>query len=117
MALDALREDPWVTPWPGNPVHDVVLRACEDARFAPRAECLADDSRAVCALVAAGAGVALVPRSALHGIAFKGAEIRPVRGGRPTRRVYTAVRSGSEGHPLLKLALRGLRDQAAALGS
>lgn len=87
VALHELREDPWVTPWPGNPAHDVVLRACEEARFDPRPECLADDSRAVCALVAAGVGVALVPRSALHGIAFKGAVIRPVRGGRPTRRV------------------------------
>lgn len=117
VALNDLSEDPWVTPWPGNPVHEVVLRACEEARFDPQVECLADDSRAVCALVAAGAGVALVPRSALHGIDFKGAVIRPVSGDRPTRRVFTAVRSGSEGHPLLQLALHGLRDQAAALVS
>ncbi|WP_055553951.1 LysR family transcriptional regulator [Streptomyces sp. NBRC 110028] len=115
--LADLSTDPWITPWPGNPVHDVVLRACETARFQPRAECLADDSRAVCALVSAGSGVALVPRSALHGIAFGGAVVRPVSGSRPTRRVFTAVRRGSEGHPLLQLALRGLRDQAAALSS
>ncbi|MEU0839555.1 LysR family transcriptional regulator [Streptomyces sp. NPDC005962] len=115
--LADLSKDPWVTPWPGNPVHDVVLRACEEARFQPRVECLADDSRAVCALVSAGAGVALVPRSALHGIAFGGAATRPVCGHRPTRRVFTAVRSGSERHPLLRLVLRELRDQAAALRS
>ncbi|MFC9932536.1 LysR family transcriptional regulator [Streptomyces sp. NPDC127190] len=117
LALAELSEDPWVTPWPGNPVHDVVLRACEEAGFHPRSECLADDSRAVCALVAAGAGVALVPRSALHGITFKGAAIRPLSGVRPTRRVFAAVRSGSEGHPLLQMVLDALRDQAAALGS
>lgn len=115
--LADLAEDPWITPWPGNPVHDVVLRACEEACFQPRVECLADDSRAVCALVSAGAGVALVPRSAAHGIAFGGAVIRPVSGYRPTRRVFTAVRRGSESHPLLRLALRELRDQAATLGS
>lgn len=117
VALTDLSDDPWITPWPGNPVHDVVLRACEDVRFQPRAECLADDSRAVCALVSAGAGVALVPRSALQGIAFGGAVVRPAGGSRPTRRVFTAVRRGSEGHPLLRLALHGLREQAAALSS
>ncbi|WP_063731705.1 LysR family transcriptional regulator [Streptomyces sp. RTd22] len=117
VALTDLKADPWVTPWPGNPVHDVVLRACEEVGFQPRAECLADDSRAVCALVSAGSGVAMVPRSALHGIAFGGAVIRPVSGSRPTRRVFTAVRSGSEGHPLVQLALRGLGDQAADLSS
>ncbi|MFI0821205.1 LysR family transcriptional regulator [Streptomyces sp. NPDC021098] len=115
--LTDLKADPWITPWPGNPVHDVVLSACEAIGFQPRAECLADDSRAVCALVSAGSGVALVPRSALHGIAFGGAVARPVRGPRPTRRVFTAVRRGSEGHPLLRLALRGLGDQAAALSA
>ncbi|MGD3112549.1 LysR family transcriptional regulator [Streptomyces sp. YGL11-2] len=118
VELSDLGEEPWITPWPGNPVHDVVLRACEEARLQPRVECLADDSRAVCALVAAGAGVALVPRSALHGIAFGGVVIRPVGGAhRPTRRVFTAVRRGSEGHPLVRLALGELRNQGAALGS
>ncbi|MFI0780515.1 LysR family transcriptional regulator [Streptomyces sp. NPDC021212] len=117
VALADLSDDPWITPWPDNPVHDVVLRACEEVRFQPRAECLADDSRAVCALVSAGAGVALVPRSALHGIAFGRAVVRPASGYRPTRRVFTAVRRGSDGHPLLRLALHGLRDQAAAISS
>lgn len=114
--LADLSGDPWVTPWPGNPVHDVVLRACEAAHFAPRTECLADDSRAVCALVSAGAGVALVPRSAVRGIVFGGAVILPVGGTRPTRRVFTAVRRGSERHPLLRLALDELNERAAALG-
>ncbi|MDH6522943.1 molybdate transport repressor ModE-like protein [Streptomyces sp. SAI-135] len=117
VGLADLRNDPWITPWPGNPVHDVVMRACEEAGFQPRVECLADDSRAVCALVSAGAGVALVPRSALHGIAIGGAATRPVGGFRPQRRVYTAVRRGSEQHPLLRLVLRELQDRAAALGS
>ncbi|MEV4740609.1 LysR family transcriptional regulator [Streptomyces sp. NPDC049555] len=114
--LKDLAEDPWITPWPGNPVHEAVLRACEQARFQPRVECLSDDFSAVCALVAVGAGVALVPRSALHGIrpALTPA-VRPLRGPGPTRRVLTAVRSGSEGHPLLRLALAELRERAAAL--
>ncbi len=116
--LADLRDDLWITPWPGNPVHEAVLRACEEARFQPRVECLSDDFSAVCALVAVGAGVALVPRSALHGIrpALTPA-VRPVRGPGPTRRVFTAVRRGSEGHPLLRLALAELRERAAALSA
>lgn len=115
--LAELSGDPWIAPWPGNPVHDVVMRACELAGFEPRAESLADDTRAVCALVSAGAGVALVPRSALHGIAVGGAVTRPVGGFRPRRRVYTTVRQGSERHPLLRLVLSELQDQAAAVGA
>ncbi|GHF59535.1 LysR family transcriptional regulator [Streptomyces mashuensis] len=116
VRLTDLRDDPWITPWPGNPVHEAVLRACEEAAFLPRVECLSDDYSAVCALVAVGAGVALVPRSALHGIRpALTPTVRPLRGPGPVRRVFTAVRRGSEGHPLLRLALTELRAQAAAL--
>ncbi|MCA6096491.1 LysR family transcriptional regulator, partial [Streptomyces sp. SCA3-4] len=116
--LAELRDDVWITPWPGNPVHEAVVRACEQARFRPRVECLSDDFSAVCALVSVGAGVALVPRSALHGIrpALTPA-VRPLRGPGPTRRVFTAVRRGSEDHPLLRLTLAGLRERAAALSA
>lgn len=114
--LAELAADPWITPWPGNPVHDVVLLACEQAGFQPRVDSLSDDFRAVCALVAAGAGVALVPRSALRGIDLAGAAVRPVHGpDRPARRVFAAVRRGSERHPLLRLVLDALHEQALDL--
>ncbi|MEV4443340.1 LysR family transcriptional regulator [Streptomyces sp. NPDC049577] len=118
VRLTDLREERWITPWPGNPVHEAVLRACEEAAFQPRVECLSDDFSAVCALVAAGAGVALVPRSALHGIrpALTPA-VRPLDGPGPVRRVFTAVRRGSESHPLLRLVLTELRAKAAAIAA
>ncbi|GAA3028203.1 LysR family transcriptional regulator [Streptomyces olivoverticillatus] len=47
----------------------------------------------------------------------QGTAVRPVGGPGPTRRVFTAVRRGSEGHPLLQLALTELRGQAAAMAS
>lgn len=115
VELAALADDPWITPWPGNPVHDAVVLACHEARFQPRVASMSDDFRAVCALVAVGAGVALVPRSALPGAAPAGVTVRPVRGHGPTRKVFTAVRAGTEGHPLLRQALAGLRETAAAL--
>lgn len=115
IPLAELAADPWITPWPGNPVHEVVLLACEQAGFQPCVDSLSDDFRAVCALVAAGAGVALVPRSALRGIDLAGAAVRPVHGDRPARRVFAAVRRGSRRHPLLELTLGALREQALDL--
>lgn len=116
VRISGLADDPWITPWPGNPLHDAVLLACEEARFRPRVEGVSDDFRAVCALVAAGAGVALVPRSALRGLDLAGAVVRPVSGPTPTRRVFAAMRRGSEGHPLLRRILDALHERAAGLG-
>ncbi|MQY02634.1 LysR family transcriptional regulator [Actinomadura macrotermitis] len=113
VELEALATAAWITPWPGNPVRDVVLRACENAGFQPRVECVSDDFRAVCALVEVGAGVALVPRSALSGRTR--AVVRPVLGDTPTRPVFTAIRRGGQGHPLLKAVLDGLREKARNL--
>lgn len=48
-----------------------------------------------------GAGVALVPRSALHRENLKGAVVVPISGHRPTRRAFVAVRRDSENHPLI----------------
>jgi molybdate transport repressor ModE-like protein len=95
--LRDLAEDDWVATLPGNPVRDVVELACGDAGFAPRIVHTSDDFSAVGALVRAGAGVALVPRHALRGV--------PVTGTAPLRRVFAAVRKGSEDHPLIRAVL------------
>ncbi|HEY8372876.1 MAG TPA: LysR family transcriptional regulator [Pseudonocardiaceae bacterium] len=112
VGLAELADEAWVTPWPGNPCHDVVLQACEQAGFQPRVTHSADDFRASAALAAAGVGVALVPRSALHGVTCQGAVVRPVRGRPPVRRVFAAVRRGSEHHPLQVITLDALRSAA-----
>ncbi|GGM36296.1 LysR family transcriptional regulator [Longimycelium tulufanense] len=115
VALPDLAGEPWITPWPGNPVQDVVLLACENAGFAPRVTHSSDDFRAIAALAAAGVGVALVPRSALRGVALRRAVMRPVAGRPPTRRVFAAMRRGSERHPLIGLTLDALKDAAEEL--
>ncbi|NUT95519.1 MAG: LysR family transcriptional regulator [Saccharothrix sp.] len=99
--LRDLAEDDWVATLPGNPVRDVVELACGDAGFAPRIVHTSDDFSAVGALVRAGAGVALVPRHALRGV--------PVTGTAPLRRVFAAVRKGSEDHPLIRAVLDAAR--------
>ncbi len=115
VALADLAKDAWIGQSTGNPCHDVTVLACEYAGFAPRFEHVSDDFRAVVALAAAGAGAALVPRSALRGMDLREVAVRPVDGVAPTRRVFAAVRRGSEDHPLIAPVLTALHT-AAALG-
>ncbi|PYC76681.1 LysR family transcriptional regulator [Streptomyces tateyamensis] len=110
-----LADEPWIGPYPGNPCHDVVLLACEHAGFAPRLVHSSDDFRAVVALAAAGAGVALVPRSALSGVDLSRVAVRAVDSELATRKVFAAVRGGAEQHPLIRPVLDALRTAAAQL--
>ncbi|QNP69053.1 LysR family transcriptional regulator [Streptomyces roseirectus] len=110
VPLAELAKDVWVGPYPGNPCHDVAVLACENAGFQPRVEHASDDFRAVVALVAVGAGVALVPRSALRGMDLAGVSVRPVDGVAPTRRVFAAIRRGAETHPLIRPVLAALAE-------
>lgn len=95
----------------------MVLLACELAGFQPRLMHSSDDFRAVVALAGAGAGVALVPRSALRGMELKDTVVRPVAGPAATRRVFAAVRRGAEAHPLFRPLLDALAASAAGLST
>jgi DNA-binding transcriptional LysR family regulator len=116
VPLAELAKDPWIGPYPGNPCRDVVVLACEAAGFQPGLEHQSDDFRAVVALASAGAGVALVPRSALRGMDLSGVVVRPVDGAAPTRRVFAAVRRGAEEHPLIRPMLDALAEAAPVGG-
>ncbi|MEV4019051.1 LysR family transcriptional regulator [Nonomuraea angiospora] len=105
--LTSLASETWIGPYPGNPVHDVITFACRQAGFTPNLAHCSDDFRAVVALVGAGAGVALVPRLALLDMALTGVAVRRTPG--PERRVFAAVRRGSDAHPLLRPLLSTLR--------
>jgi DNA-binding transcriptional LysR family regulator len=104
-------------------VHDVIAFACEQAGFTPRFAHCSDDFRAVVALVGAGSGVALVPRLALRDMALSGVTVSDVTAPGvtvhhtpgPERRVFAAVRRGSDSHPLLRPLLDTLREIAATL--
>jgi DNA-binding transcriptional LysR family regulator len=112
--LVSLAADTWIGPYPGNPVHDVITFACQQAGFTPNLVHCSDDFRAVVALVGAGAGVALVPRLALRDMALSGVVTRHTPS--PERRVFAAVRRGSDAHPLLRPLVSTLRAVAASLG-
>lgn len=113
ITMADLSDEEWIGPYPGNPCHDVVLLSCEHAGFRPGMAHSSDDFRAVVALAAAGAGIALVPRSALRGTDLSGVHVRPVDGTCATRRVFAAVRRGAEQHPLIRPVLDALSAAAA----
>ncbi|MGW7369935.1 LysR substrate-binding domain-containing protein, partial [Streptomyces sp. NPDC054841] len=117
VELAQLADSDWIAPYPGNPCHEVMLLACELAGFEPRLTHSSDDFRAVVALAGAGAGVALVPRSALRGMELKDTVVLPVAGPAATRRVFAAVRRGAESHPLLSPVLEALAHSAAGLST
>ena len=112
VRVEDLADESWIGPYPGNPCHDVVMMACERAGFQPRVTHSSDDFRAVAALAGAGAGVALVPRSALRGVYLPEVVIRPLADSPATRRVFAAVRMGAEEHPLIRPVLDALRAAA-----
>ncbi|WP_433515030.1 LysR family transcriptional regulator [Nonomuraea sp. CA-143628] len=115
VQLGDLVGETWIGPYPGNPVHDVITFACEQAGFSPDFAHCSDDFRAVVALVGAGAGVALVPRLALRDMVLPGVAVRRTPG--PERRVFAAVRRGAETHPLLRPLLDTLHTIADSLGN
>ncbi|WP_431897415.1 LysR family transcriptional regulator [Nonomuraea sp. bgisy101] len=105
-SLSEVASEPWIGPYPGNPVHDVITFACEREGFTPGFAHSSDDFRAVVALVGAGAGVALVPRMALRDLDLSSVIVCRIPG--PERRVFAAVRRGADLHPLLRPLLATL---------
>ncbi|GLW09775.1 LysR family transcriptional regulator [Microtetraspora sp. NBRC 13810] len=107
------RETSWIVGSPDTLCHLMTVRACQAAGFTPRVRHRADDFAAVLALVAAGQGVALVPRL--------GAVDPPpnvVLTALPTRRrTRLAYRRGRRDHPAVTAWITALRTSAAAYAS
>lgn len=106
-------------PWVGTasaPGHcqAAVLEACRAAGFTPSYAVQADEYPTTQGFVAAGLGVALVPRLAL-GMLHERVVVRPVRGWQPVRHVYAAVRAARAGEAAVSAALAALADAAAPL--
>jgi DNA-binding transcriptional LysR family regulator len=108
----AANQAPWIVGSPGTLCHRVALSAAQSAGFSPRVRHYADDFTAVLALVAAGHGVALVPRlGALRPPAA--VDLVPLAMRRRTR---VAFRRGAGRHPAVTACLEALRAAARNLG-
>jgi molybdate transport repressor ModE-like protein len=114
LRLTDLADQPWLLGGgPGCPDGAMVLRACHGAGFDPRIEISfpTDDYHATQGLVAAGAGVTLLPRLSLA-VPRDDLAIRPLQGAGLARRVVAAVRD-TPGAPAT-LAMLELLGQAAS---
>ncbi|MFJ3948682.1 LysR family transcriptional regulator [Streptomyces libani] len=124
LRLADLAGEPWIFGSSG-PWSQITTTACENAGFVPEQAHAAADWSAIWAMVAAGMGVALVPRMAMAGGVGAGRGVRREHGGggvalrvlhadQPRRHVIAAARRGSEGAPGPARVLAALRQAAAA---
>lgn len=122
VRIGDLAGERWVAGAVGHPCFDITMAAYTAAGVAPRIVHRANDWNAVLALVAGGAGVALVPALALApapGLAAcrPDVQVLAVRPDEPARGIYAAVRTGSEAAPHVAVVLDVLRAVATGPGA
>jgi DNA-binding transcriptional LysR family regulator len=90
VPLAALEDERWVDTPPGTEARRLLVSVCRRAGFTPRVAFESDDYATVQELVAAGAGVALVPSLALRRPP-PGVTLRPLAGEPVSRRIMAAL--------------------------
>lgn len=114
--LTDLATETWVGAAASDPCGYIVNGMCAASGFTPGIRHLTQEWDAVAALVAAGAGVSLVPRSA-QPLRASGLAVRPVTGVPATRTLFALLRAGTEADPATASVLETLVGQAALEGS
>jgi DNA-binding transcriptional LysR family regulator len=111
LALADLRDEDWVQTSSVSPCARHVVESCLAAGFQPRVSFESDDYDTVQGLVAAGVGVALIPRLALTRV-HPGIVVRTLSPRSPHRRVLAATVAGPGVTPAARTMLRILREVA-----
>jgi DNA-binding transcriptional LysR family regulator len=111
LALADLRDQEWVQTSAESPCARHVVRSCLAAGFEPHVTFETDDYETVQGLVAAGVGVALIPRLALSHV-HPGIVVRALAPRSPARKVIAATTSGPGVTPAAKTMVRVLLDIA-----
>jgi DNA-binding transcriptional LysR family regulator len=105
--LGDFAEESWLMPGPETSCHELTKRACGAAGFVPRPVVVASDFSVLTALVAAGAGAALVPRMALPADTT-GVGVHPLA--QPiTRTISVFTRAGESRQPHIRRVLEELQ--------
>lgn len=112
IRLANLAGDTWIAGCPHCRGH--LLHACREAGFAPEIAFATDDYVAVQALVAAGLGVALLPRLALLSAQRPGVSVREVQDV-PARTIEAVVTAGARRSPAVDAMLAALTEASAEL--
>lgn len=113
LDLTELAHEDWISGDPGCACATIADNACMTAGFLPNVRHWTVEYDALAALVAAGAGVGLIPRLALP-LRFGRVRTIPVAGTAPARQVYALTRAGRDADAPTSVVLRALRRTAAA---
>jgi DNA-binding transcriptional LysR family regulator len=104
--IAALEPESWISHAPGTFCHRLIAHSTGQAGYEPKIMHVTNDFQVSFALVAARAGVTLVPD--LAGPPPPGVVVRPVAGAPRFRRIYAAVRAGSADRPAIAAMLEEL---------
>jgi DNA-binding transcriptional LysR family regulator len=111
--LARLAHEQWISGNPNDACSVIADNACTAAGFLPDVRHWTIEYDALAALVAAGAGVGLIPRLA-QPLRFPEVRTIPVAGLSPARRVFAITRTGRSANAATSVVLNKLRDVAAA---
>ena len=111
LTLADLREENWVQTSASSPCARHVVRSCLAAGFEPKITFESDDYETVQGLVAAGVGVALIPRLAVTHV-HPGIVVRSLAPTPPTRRVVAATLAAAGVAPAAGTMIEILADVA-----
>jgi DNA-binding transcriptional LysR family regulator len=111
LTLLDLRNEDWVQTSAASPCARHVVRICNEAGFEPRVSFESDDYDTVQGLVAAGVGVALIPRLALSQ-RQPGLVVRKLAPQSPVRRIFAATADDPGVVPAAGVMLRILYERA-----
>jgi DNA-binding transcriptional LysR family regulator len=111
LTLADLAGEDWVQTSAPSPCARHVVRSCLAAGFEPHVTFESDDYDTVQGLVAAGVGVALIPRLALTRV-HPGIVVRALAPRSPPRKVVAATMSGPGGAPAAETMIGVLSDVA-----
>jgi DNA-binding transcriptional LysR family regulator len=110
LALGALAEERWATPWEGTAYAAMILRACRAAGFEPDVRHRVTDLHTLLDLARGGLAVTLVP--ALGGAKEgHGLALRPLDRDGLRRSIFAAVRRSAAARPAVAALLGELRTQ------
>jgi len=112
VELAPLSERPFLIPRTGTSCAEMVQRACARAGFVPHVRARATDFDVLLRLVAAGVGVALVPRLAARHVPANVRLLRPETA--ITRNIFTVSMQGGYRKPAVRVVLDALADAATA---
>jgi DNA-binding transcriptional LysR family regulator len=111
VPLTSLAGLPFLAPRSGTSCAEMIQRACARAGFVPRIVARATDFQVLLSLVAAGAGVTLVPKLAARHLP---PQVRLLTPAEPvTRQIFTVSRRGGDRKPAVRVVLDALVQAAS----